>query len=169
MWEVEGHLTDTKPFDIDSPERGHMAPGDPIHDMWVRLAVDDELTIREIEVVSDATPYSLCKNVAPNFQRLVGMSLRPGFFPKIKEMLGNVDGCTHLVELIGPVATTAYQTLSGRAAQARTLPTGEVPPELAARRQRRMKALLNSCHSYAEDGEVVKKYFPELYTGTPAE
>ena len=33
---------------------------------------------------------------------------------------------------------------------------------------RRRPALLNSCHAYASDGEIVKRYWPHAYTGDRA-
>ena len=46
-----------------------------------------------------------------HFQRLVGLRIKSGWTQKVKELLGGVEGCTHLVELLGPVATTAFQTI----------------------------------------------------------
>jgi hypothetical protein len=47
LWEVEARLVDTKPFVQRDHFRGELQPGDPVHDIGVRLAADDSLTIRE--------------------------------------------------------------------------------------------------------------------------
>ena len=88
-----------------------MASGTPVHEMWLRLTVDDELVIRDVEAVTDHSPFPICRGITGNFARLKGLSIRPGFHAKVKELLGGVEGCTHLVEMLGPVATTAFQTI----------------------------------------------------------
>ena len=47
LWDIEGHLTDTKTYDFDTQFRGTVASGAPVHEMWLRLTVDDDLVIRE--------------------------------------------------------------------------------------------------------------------------
>ena len=73
----------------------------------------------------------------------------------MKELLGGTRGCTHLVELLGPMATTAYQTLVG---QRRKKPQPEDAP-------RRKPWHLDTCHALASDGPIVKKDWPDFYTG----
>ncbi len=156
LWDVEGHLLDRKTHPEHAVERGTIAPGEPIHDMWLRLTVDGDLTIRAVAAAMDLTPYRICPSVAPNFQRLYGLTIGPGFLAKVRHLLGRTEGCTHLVELIGPVATTAFQTIQPQ----RWRPaTNDAParPEL-----------LDSCHAYARDGAVVRREWPQFYTGPAA-
>ena len=71
-----------------------------------------------------------------------------------RELLGGTKGCTHLVELLGPIATTAFQTVyAARAERSKS----------AGKRER--PALIDSCHAWASDSPVVAKRFPEFYTG----
>src|SRR5579883_105443 len=114
LWEVEGHMTDVKTYSFPSDERGTVEAGTPVHDMWIRITLDEEMVIRAVEAVTDAAPFALCPAITPNFQRLVGLAIRPGFLPKVRQLLGGTEGCTHLVELMGPIATTAFQTLTTR-------------------------------------------------------
>jgi hypothetical protein len=159
LWDVEGHLTDTKTYDFDSQFRGTVASGEPVHDMWVRITVDDQLVIQNIEAVTDASPFPICPAITANFARLKGISLRPGFFNRIKEILGGIEGCTHLVEMLGPVATTAYQTILPYRDRMRRL-RGEDPrpPDVKPR-------FLDSCHGWSSKEAVVKQLFPRFYTG----
>ena len=49
---------DTKPFTQPADRfRGELKPGDPVHDIGLRLAIDDSMTIREAEATMRATPY----------------------------------------------------------------------------------------------------------------
>jgi len=78
LWDIEGHLTDTKTYAFSNAERGDVPPGVPVHEMWIRLTVTDRLEIKEVEAATDYSPYILCRDVTPNFQRLVGLRIGPG-------------------------------------------------------------------------------------------
>ena len=54
----------------------------------------------------------MCGDIAPDFKKLIGLRIGGGFHRAVRERLGGVHGCTHIVELLGPVATTAFQTVS---------------------------------------------------------
>jgi hypothetical protein len=156
LWDIEGHLTDVKTYPFENEHRGEMGPGTPIHDMWLRLTVDDRLEIHAVDAVTDAAPFAPCPSITPNFQRLVGLRIRPGFNQKVKELLGGVEGCTHLVELVAPVATTAFQTIfpwQQRYQKQVERPVGKRP------------RLLETCHAFATDSPVTKRLWPEFYTG----
>lgn len=160
QWDIEGHLTDVKAYQFTNDYRGTIEPGEPLHDMWLRITVDDALAITAAEAVTDNGPYHLCGDITPNFQRLVGLSIRPGFTRKVRQALGGVHGCTHLVELLGPMATTAFQTVYP-ILQRERLERGETPSS-------KRPALLNTCHAYASDSEIVRRYWPDAYTGDRA-
>ena len=69
--------------------------------------------------------------------------------------MGANRGCTHLTELLGPVATTAIQTIAS--ARRRGDKSGKAAAE---------NAFLNTCHSYADDSPVVKLHWPQQYRGS---
>jgi hypothetical protein len=158
LWDIEGHLVDTKTFDIHQMDRDDnvLRAGDPLHEMWIRLTIDIDFVIHAVEVVTDWGPYHGCGGITPNFQSLKGLQIRSGFTQRTRELLGGTRGCTHLVELLGPVATTAFQTLYG--ARERTKPAGS---------DGKRPGLIDSCHMYASDGALVKKRWPAWHTGEP--
>jgi hypothetical protein len=161
MWDIEGHLTDVKTYSFRNEHRGEVAAGDPVHDMWLRLTIDDALTIREVEAVTDKSPFRVCPSIVGNFQRLVGLQLRPGFNARVRELLGGVEGCTHLVDMLAPVATTAFQTIFPlRDRDRRAQGNGA-----AAARPAKRPHILDTCHALRSDGEVVREVWPEFYTG----
>jgi len=161
-WDIEGHLVDTKTYGFPNEYRGFVEAGQPIHDMWLRLTIDRDLTVVGAEAVTDTGPFPVCPDIAPNFQRLVGLSIGKGWRGAVRERLGGAEGCTHLVELLGPLATTAYQTIFGemarerREAEARGEPAAPQDPDKRPR-------LLNSCHAFSESGPVVAKLWPRWY------
>ncbi|MBX6370184.1 MAG: DUF2889 domain-containing protein [Rhodospirillales bacterium] len=157
LWDVEGHLADTKTYSFLSKERGEVQAGEPVHEMWLRITVDDDLVIRAAEAVTEASPYKICPAITPNFARLVGIRIGTGFRREVKRRLGGTEGCTHLVELLGPIATTAYQTIYPYKARQEE--------EAGERRPRKRPGVLDTCHALASDGEVVRTHWPEFYTG----
>ena len=163
LWDIEGHITDTKTYAFANDFRGELAPGTPVHDMWLRLTVDDKLVIHAVEAATDASPYAVCPAVAPKFQCLKGLRIYPGFQKQVRDLLGGTAGCTHLVELLGPVATTAFQTIFPYREHQRSLSPALRQPSDKPRRKPR---LIDSCHAFASDGEVVKRYWPDFYTGS---
>ncbi len=162
LWEIEGRITDVKTYPFDNHDRGRIDAFEPIHDMSIRMTIDDAFEVKAIEAVTDGSPYTICTGATPNFQRMVGAKVGPGWRRTIRERLGGVHGCTHLVEMLISMATVAYQTAySSRAA------TGKDDTPVS-RKPGRRPPLLNSCHAFREDGPIVKRQWPEFYTGDDA-
>jgi hypothetical protein len=164
LWDIEAHMTDRKTYSFPSDERGEVTAGTPIHDMWVRVTLDDGFHIVAIEAVTDSSPYSICPAITPNFQRLVGLRIGPGFNARVRERLGGTEGCTHLVELMGPLATTAFQTIY--AAKHRAERERGKKSENPAGKPQKRPALLGTCHAFAPDSPVTKRHWPDFYTGS---
>lgn len=154
MWDIEGHLTDAKAYAFENKYRGMMAAGDPFHDMWLRLTVDENIVIRNVETVMDVTPFQLCGNIIPGFDKLAGLKIGPGWNRDVRQRLGGVQGCAHLVDLLRPIATVAFHTVlwSKSGPRKKSKEEGIKPP-------------LNTCHAWSSDGEIVRTDFPDYYTG----
>jgi hypothetical protein len=125
--------------------------------MWLRLTVDEELTIRDAEASTEASPFAVCPAITSRYRELIGLRIGPGWRRQIKELFNGAAGCTHLTELLGPLATTAYQTIVTRRKRQSEEKTQES--------SRQKPALIDSCHAFASDGEVVLAFWPEFYTG----
>lgn len=157
LWDIEGHFLDTKFHDFRTADDQTIPAGAPIHQMRLRLTIDDSLTIVKAEAVTEDGPSVSCREIPEVYRRLEGLRIGPGFSRKTKELFGGIQGCTHLTELLGPLATTALQTLVqrfNRAEQQRQAElTGGKP------------ALVDSCHTFRADGPVVARLWPGSYTG----
>ncbi|MGH7121097.1 MAG: DUF2889 domain-containing protein [Acetobacteraceae bacterium] len=154
-FDIEAHLIDTKSYSFPNEDRGEIPAGEPLHEMWFRVTVDENLVIETSEAATEHGPYAICAAAAPNFARLAGLRIGRGFLRAAAERVGGVAGCTHLRELLQQIGTTAIQTLySARGDKEET--------EDAAARAPRM---LNSCYAYAADGPVVRRRWPKFYTG----
>lgn len=167
LFDIEGRIEDTKTYAFHNEWRGEMRPGMPVHNMSIRLTVNTGFEVVAVEAVTDNSPFPICPDITGNFQRLVGVKIAPGWNRQVKQRLGGVQGCTHLVELLGPVATVAMQTIRPylRHQMQGRLKDGEPDPTTTR------PAQLNSCHAWASDSPVIKRWMPQFYTGSdsPAE
>lgn len=173
LYDIEGRLVDTKPYGFPSHDRGYVAPGEPIHDLWLRLTVDERMQIVACEAASDSTPYAICPQAAPNFAALAGLFIRPGFLREASNRVRGPLGCTHLREMLQQMATTAYQTINPARAR-REIREGGVPPgsdrfdATVSEKMGGAPAIVNTCLAYGTDSPVIRRRWPHLYTG-PAE
>jgi hypothetical protein len=161
LFDIEAHLVDTKSYAFVNDDRGTIEPGEALHGMWLRLTVREDLEIVACEAASDFTPYAVCPQAAPNFARLAGLRIGPGFNRAVNERVGGVHGCTHLREVLGQMATVAYQTLyplrarKEREEAARIMAAGGMA-------ERRRPAMLGSCLAYAPESPVAQARWPWL-------
>jgi hypothetical protein len=108
LWDVEANMADVKSYDVD-----RASAGEPLHDMWIRLTLDTGLVIRGIETAMDAYPRSVCPHAVNPMQDLVGVKIGAGWQAEVRKRIGGALGCTHLRELLAPIATTAMQAMGG--------------------------------------------------------
>ena len=162
LWDIEAHITDTKTHDFRTAAQTIVAPGQPVHEMRLRLTIDDDLLIRSAEAVTEHGPSPECQAINGRYAQLQGMQIGPGFLAKARQLLSGVEACTHLTELIAPLATTAMQTLSHKfkAAEQQRLALLNKAPGVKPKPQ-----LVDSCHTFRSDGPVVAKLWPDSYTG----
>ena len=175
-YDIEAHLTDHKSFGQTNYDRGYIEAGEPIHDMWLRLTIDETMHIHAVEAVSDKTPYALCPTAAPNFSRLAGMRVKAGFLREATSRVGGTVGCTHLRELLQQMATTAFQTINPSRVRREMLAKGETAEVRGSDAvDKRItenwgggNKIVNTCLAYDEKGPLVKRRWPHLYTGPDA-
>ncbi|MBT3793159.1 MAG: DUF2889 domain-containing protein [Rhodospirillales bacterium] len=158
LWDIEGHLRDIKGYTFNNSWRGDIKAGEPVHDMWIRITVDITLTIKSVEASIDSGPHPICPDIAPDFKILEGICIAPGWNRKVRELLGGVKGCVHLVEMLGPLATVAFQTLGPSRALA--------AQDQAKGTDRKKPARIDTCHVFKSDGDAVKERWPEFYKGS---
>jgi Protein of unknown function (DUF2889) len=156
LFDIEGHVVDRRTYGVqrDGADAG-TAAGSPVHDMWVRLVVDADLVVKDIVAVTDASPYSICREAVAPMAKIIGEQIKPGWSNMVKARLGGAQGCTHLMELLIPLATVAYQTI---------YPVRISRPDVLTASGRPAK--IDSCYAFASHREVVARRWPAFHTLT---
>jgi len=151
LFDIEGHLTDVKDHDTTLLS-GVRAAGEAIHDMWVRVTIDRDFVIRDIEAQTDEMPYpGGCDSITPHYRALIGADLLKGFRKRLHDAMGHVRGCTHLTEMLSSLPTAAVQTFAGLR-QREDEGTGK-------------PFQLDRCHALETSSDTVRRYYPRWYRG----
>jgi hypothetical protein len=154
LWDIEAHLGDVKNHDYHLMT-GVRRAGQLIHDMSIRLTIDRKLNVLDVVAVSDAVPYpGGCEQAAPVYRKLIGANLQDGFRRRVQELVGGVQGCTHITELLGGIPTAAIQTFAGEMREDRD--DGRKPFQL------------DQCLALDTSGETVRRWYPKWYRGAGA-
>ena len=104
------------------------------------------------------------------------MQIKAGFLREATHRVGGTVGCTHLRELLQQMATTALQTINPARARREMAAEGiDVESKGSDAFDKRItekwgggRKILNTCLAYDEKGPLVKRRWPQLYTGREA-
>ena len=154
LWDIEGHLTDTKAYNWRRREgMADLPAGAPVHDMWIRLTIDLDMRIQDAIAATDAGPYHACGDITPNFAALKGRIIRRGWTKELQTVVGGPNGCSHMWELLGRVAAVAYQSTGAARHRHRPVQPGQIPHQFMR------------CHMYTPTSSATLQRWPHLYTG----
>jgi len=178
LFDIEGRLTDTKDYGFDTVLRGRVKSGDYIHNMWMRVTLDETFKIIDIEAVSDDHPYPNCSEIVPNYKHLIGERIVSGFTKKTEAAVGRDKGCTHHTGLLRDLATVAFQAMGpiisrrqkAKASQDEKRTANDVSVPLKDVRKQdlfrgKKPPMIDGCHALKSDNPNVKQFFPKWYTG----
>lgn len=157
LWDIEAELSDTKTYTYQNRDRGEVAAGEPVHLMQLRLTLDLDMNIIEVHANMDYAPFTMCRGAHAVMKKLVGLKIGSGWLREARNRIGRRESCTHLFELLGPLSTTAYQTMHIALEKRATSTSKE--------QKRAPPRIINQCYSLADDSPVVKLEWPEFYTG----
>lgn len=151
LWEVDAEISDVKTRDV--PLAGGICPaGAPIHDMLLRLVVDEQFNIVEAGSETRAMPYpGHCDEHGDAYGRLAGLNLLKGFRHAVRERLGGNAACTHLTELTQVLPTAVVQAFASEVLNTREGDSDQRPFQL------------DGCHALRSDGAAVKLHYPRWY------
>lgn len=155
LWDIEAHLRDEKTFSYHDPGRGMLQAGEPVHDIRVRLTVDDDRVVRDVAIEMGSMPFGTCLEVRDTLKPLIGERVGRGWRQVLKKIPRHTT-CAHVHEVLVPMATVVHQGLS----QGRD-PEGKVPiapdPTLAER-----PFFVDDCHSWRSSGPAVAHFYPQF-------
>ena len=158
LWEVDAHITDVRTRETHMVN-GVLPAGRPIHDMLLRLVVDERFNIVEAGAQTTAMPYpGQCDTYGDVYARLVGLNLMKGFRHAVKERVGGVQGCTHITELTQVLPTAVVQAFAG-----------EVIDTRGANATSQQPFQIDRCHALRADSPTVQTYYPRWYRAAKAE
>jgi hypothetical protein len=159
LFDIEAHMTDVKTYSFQNNWRGEVPAGEPLHEMLLRVTIDETFEIKDVVAVTDHSPFAMCPDITPNYKSLIGIRMGPGWRRAIRQKVGGVEGCTHLTELLFPMATVAMQTIWPLLRHRQNRADSDIP------KSSKRPAVLDTCHAWASDSEVVKENAPDFYTG----
>jgi hypothetical protein len=153
LFEVRARLTDRKSHDFTPPGDSRMVPAQaPLHDLGVTVVFDEDMVVRKVRTFIDAHPYAQCPAGGDTLQSLVGLRIGPGWNSEVRKRLPSCDTCTHLKEILAPLASAAYQTMTE---QRRHL--------LDARDSKGKPVKIDSCYAYGASRDLVKRLWPDYH------
>ena len=159
LWDIEAHMTDKKTYQFSNSWRGDILIGEPLHEMLLRVTIDDKFVIQDVMAATEHSPYEMCPNITSAYSSVIGIQMGAGWRKKIRLKVGGVQGCTHLTELLFPMATVAMQTIGP------VLNNRKNKADLDVGASDKRPAVLNTCHAWSTDSPVVKENAKKYYTG----
>ena len=146
LFDIECTLLDTKGTDVPLLGTSRIVrAGEAMHDMSIRMRVNADLEVVDIEASSDATPYDICPEAVASLQTVIGMKIGAGWTYAIKRQLVGAASCTHLAEMLIAMGTAAYQTV---------VPYNRMNGKETAGFTTEKK--VDSCYAYAAERPLVK-------------
>lgn len=153
LLEVEAQLTDRKTHEFAPPSAARVVPaGEAIHDHGLRVVFGDDMVIREVTTAIRAYPYRECAGGGDALQALVGLRIGAGWNSELRKRLPAGDTCTHLKEMMTPLASAAFQTVY-------SVRSSQVSEADAQGRPRK----IDSCYAYGASRELVAMHWPAFH------
>jgi hypothetical protein len=156
--DLDARMSDEKTFSFANHDRDGIRAGEKLHDMWIRMTLTPQMEIVACEAVIDSSPFTICPQIAPNLSRLVGLTIGPGFIKAAMARVTGPEGCTHLRELLQPIATATFQTMVSVHA-GKGDPSSSTTTEPFGREK-----LVNTCYAYGPNSPVMARRLPQSDT-----
>lgn len=153
---VEGELKDRhlNPYRLATGEK---RPAGIVHHFSIRLLLDiPSFMIEEIDVQMLNVPHQECLEIADSLSPVRGLRITGGFALKLRELAGNVKGCSHLTALLTSMVSAAFQGLAAHYLQK--------PSGLEFIADEMIHFLVNSCWAWREDSPIINDYKKQWLT-----
>lgn len=158
LWDIDAQMQDHKNRSIELD--GIPRPiGEALHDMVLRLTLDNQMTIVVAKVTTVSSPYqSECPSINHAYEQLAGLNVMHGFRAALKGLFDGVSGCTHITELLNTLPTVAIQGIGFELAERQR---AAAKNESVTAKEKPFP--LDKCHALNTEGRIVKSYYPAWY------
>jgi hypothetical protein len=122
--------------------------------MGVKLIFDKNMLVHSVAAFTASAPFDDCFAAGQSLQTIKGRRIAGGRSSEVRRRLGGAQSCTHLMEILIPMGTAAYQSLTVlRSARPQKVNSEGVPVKV------------DSCYAYAANRDLVMRRWPSAYTG----
>jgi hypothetical protein len=145
---LEGSLQDDRFFPSEAHLSDEHRDKATVHHMRIKMIVSlPQLKIISIIPELQVIPNEACQGALDSVKKLIDLKIKHGFTDAVRNLLGNAEGCVHLMNLILSMGSAAVQ-----GAWASLSDRGKSSPG----RQSEMdeSILINSCWLWREDGPL---------------
>ena len=143
---VEGVLQDQRMQASRAAAGQDTAAPRVVHDLIVRMTVSlPKLKIIHIEAEMPVIPHMACPEIKDCVQKLVGIEIRHGFTDDVRNLIGNTQGCIHLMNLILSMGSAAVQGMWAYFSHKKETSPTRIPDVDG-------KLLLDTCWVWRQDG-----------------
>ena len=119
LFEIDGRVVDTKTYPVHgNGSRNDTPAGAPIHDMWVRLVVDEDLLVKDLLAVTDASPFDVCREAVAPMAKIIGERIKPGW--------SNPSSTSHNPQGSAPSPLQSFRSAACRSTLRKTGDSGRV-------------------------------------------
>ena len=153
LWDIDAQLIDTKAYSFPLFNGGEHLAGQPVHQMLLRITINETYDIVDSVLVYDAAPYPICSSIADAYKKLIGLNLLRKFRHEVRARLAGRHGCTHITELTNVLPTVALQGIGTRMSKRNKTPEAEAKRPFS----------IDGCHALRADGDVVRLHFAKWY------
>lgn len=158
LLEIEATLADEKTQEVAFRSRPPVRTGEFMHRMSLTLTIDTDYLIQDVKAKTLQAPWPMCGGTDDAYRRLIGLRIGAGFSRRVKELLGGIEGCTHVTELVMQAANT-YVQASWPDRMARQMAVDQDPRRWP---DRNTLNFVNHCHAWRQDGATLIQEYPEL-------
>ncbi|WP_028206080.1 DUF2889 domain-containing protein [Paraburkholderia nodosa] len=154
LFEIVGQLADRKPHEFTPPGGLRVvSANESIHDIGVCVVFDLDMVIHSVATTMRSYPYRDCSGGGDSLQALVGLRIGAGWSGEVRKRLPAGETCTHLREILIPLATAAIQAVNPLRSQ--------VLLEATDANGKPLK--IDSCYAYGVSRELVLRRWPAFH------
>ena len=90
LWDIEAHMTDKKTYQFSNNWRGDVPIGEPLHEMLLRVTIDDNFVIQDVVAVTEHSPFEMCPSITSAYKAVIGIQMGAGWRKAIRMKVGGV-------------------------------------------------------------------------------